>query len=154
MWIAAHIHTYEYIEGAPAVTVPDNTKTGVMRPDYYEPDLNRTYAELAAHHGTTIIPTRVHRPRDRAKVETADASGYVRSRGSPGGGEAGRRASDFGRYVTVRRIIVTTLVTTLRRGAATPLAPSGEAGHERVATSAGARDELAVRTPRSPPVRR
>src|SRR5262249_5005602 len=69
VWVAAHIHAYEYIAGVPAVTVPDNTKTGVTRPDYYEPDLNRTYAELAAHYGTTIIPTRVRRPRDKAKVE-------------------------------------------------------------------------------------
>jgi hypothetical protein len=36
-WIGAHIHTYEYIEGVSAVTVPDNTKTAVTRPDYYEP---------------------------------------------------------------------------------------------------------------------
>ena len=36
-WIGAPIHTYEYIEGVSAVTVPDNTKTGVTRPDYYEP---------------------------------------------------------------------------------------------------------------------
>ncbi len=71
VWIQAHIHTYEYMEGVAAVTVPDNTKTGVTRPDYYEPDLNRTYAELAAHYGTTIIPTRVRRPRDKAKVENA-----------------------------------------------------------------------------------
>jgi hypothetical protein len=36
-WIGAPIHTYEYIEGVSAVTVPDNTKTGVTRPDYNEP---------------------------------------------------------------------------------------------------------------------
>ena len=36
-WIGAHIHRYEYIEGVSAVTVPDNTKTAVTRPDYYEP---------------------------------------------------------------------------------------------------------------------
>ena len=36
-WIGAHIHRYEYTEGVSAVTVPDNTKTAVTRPDYYEP---------------------------------------------------------------------------------------------------------------------
>ena len=38
---------------------------------YYEPEINATYAELAAHYGTAILPTRVVRPRDKAKVETA-----------------------------------------------------------------------------------
>ena len=70
-WIAAHIHTFEYIEGVAAITVPDNLKAGVTTPDRYEPELNPTYRELAAHYGTTIIPARVRRPRDKAKVENA-----------------------------------------------------------------------------------
>ena len=70
-WVAAHIHTFEYIEGVAAITVPDNLKAGVTTPDRYEPELNPTYRELAAHYGTTIIPARVRRPRDKAKVENA-----------------------------------------------------------------------------------
>jgi transposase len=70
-WIAAHIHTFEYIEGVPAILVPDNLKAGVTTPDRYEPELNPTYRELAAYYGATIIPARVRRPRDKAKVENA-----------------------------------------------------------------------------------
>ena len=70
-WVAAHIQTFEYIEGVAAITVPDNLKAGVTTPDRYEPELNPTYRELAAHYGTTIIPARVRRPRDKAKVENA-----------------------------------------------------------------------------------
>ena len=33
--------------------------------------INRTYADLAAHYGTAVLPTRVRRPRDKAKVEVA-----------------------------------------------------------------------------------
>jgi len=70
-WVQAHIHAYEYMGGVSAVTVPDNLKAGVIKPDFYEPDLNPTYREMAAHYGTTIIPARVRRPRDKAKVENA-----------------------------------------------------------------------------------
>jgi transposase len=31
--------------------------------------MNPTYRDLAAHYGTAILPTRVRRPRDKAKVE-------------------------------------------------------------------------------------
>jgi transposase len=70
-WVEAHIHTYEYIGGVTSITVPDNLKAGVTRPDLYEPEINRTYREMAEHYGTTIIPARVRRPRDKAKVENA-----------------------------------------------------------------------------------
>lgn len=49
--------------------VPDNTKTAVNQPSRYEPDLNRTYQELAAHYGVAVVPARPAKPRDKAKVE-------------------------------------------------------------------------------------
>jgi transposase len=68
-WIGAHIRTFEFMGGCPAVVVPDNLKTGVLRPCRYEPDLNPTYQEMAAHYGVAVIPARVRKPRDKAKVE-------------------------------------------------------------------------------------
>ena len=68
-WIGSHIRTLEFFQGVPAVTVPDNWKTGVKDPCYYEPDLNPTYRDFAEHYGTVIIPARVRKPRDKAKVE-------------------------------------------------------------------------------------
>lgn len=68
-WIGCHIEMYEYFGGVPAATVPDNEKTGVTHPCLYEPDLNPTYAEMADHYGTAVIPTRSRKPRDKAKVE-------------------------------------------------------------------------------------
>jgi transposase len=51
------------------ITVPDNLKTGVVRPCRYEPLLHRSYQEMAEHYGTAIIPARIKKPRDKAKVE-------------------------------------------------------------------------------------
>ncbi len=51
--------------------VPDQHKSGVTRACRYEPDEQRTYAELAEHYGTVVVPARPARPRDKAKVEVA-----------------------------------------------------------------------------------
>lgn len=68
-WIGAHARMYEYFGGVPAMTVPDNVKSGVKHACHYEPDLNPTYQELATHYGTAVLPTRKAKPRDKAKVE-------------------------------------------------------------------------------------
>jgi transposase len=70
-WIGAHTGAFEYFGGTTALLVPDNTKTGVTLACRYEPEANRTYAEMAAHYGTVILPARPRKPRDRAKVESA-----------------------------------------------------------------------------------
>ena len=53
----------------PEIAVPDNPKTGVNKACRYEPDLNRTYQEMAAHYGVAVVPARPRKPRDKAKVE-------------------------------------------------------------------------------------
>jgi transposase len=70
-WINAHIHAFEYFSGVTQIAVPDNLKAGVTNPCRYEPDINPTYQDLAEHYGTTVIPTRPGKPRDKAKVESA-----------------------------------------------------------------------------------
>ncbi|MFP3040217.1 IS21 family transposase [Treponema primitia] len=69
-WSAAHVNAFEYYGGAAAILVPDNTKTAVIKPKYYDPDLNKTYHELARYYGAVIIPARSRAPRDKAPVET------------------------------------------------------------------------------------
>jgi len=68
-WIQAHVEAFRFLGGVSEILVPDNTKTGVTRPCYYEPDINPTYHEMAAHYGCVVIPTRKRAPRDKAKVE-------------------------------------------------------------------------------------
>src|SRR4051812_14134818 len=68
-WIGAHVRALEFLGGVPRQIVPDNLRSGVLRANWYEPGLNPTYQDLATHYGTAILPTRVRRPRDKAKVE-------------------------------------------------------------------------------------
>ena len=70
-WIDSHIRAFEFFGGVPEIIVPDNTKCAVIKPDRYEPDLNPEFAEMATHYGAAVIPARVRRPRDKAKVENA-----------------------------------------------------------------------------------
>ena len=70
-WIASHIRTFEFYEGVPYITIPDNLKSGVSKACRYEPDLNPTYHDMAVFYGTAIIPARVRKPQDKAKVENA-----------------------------------------------------------------------------------
>ena len=68
-WIDAHIHAFAFFGGAARLLIPDNLKTGVKKPDRYEPVLNVAYAALAEHYSTTIIPARVKAPKDKPAVE-------------------------------------------------------------------------------------
>ena len=70
-WIGAHTRAFAAIGGVPNLLVPDNTKVAVIKACLYEPQVNRTYAEMAAHYDTAILPARPHRLRDKAKVEVA-----------------------------------------------------------------------------------
>lgn len=68
-WIGSHVRTFEALGGVPEIVVPDNLKAGVNRAHRYEPELNRTYADMARHYGVAVIPARAARPRDKAKAE-------------------------------------------------------------------------------------
>jgi len=70
-WISGHVGAFEAIGGVPALLVPDNTKVAVIKACLYDPQINRSYADMAAHYGTAILPARPRRPRDKAKVEQA-----------------------------------------------------------------------------------
>jgi transposase len=74
-WIAAHIRTFEFLGGVPEIVVPDNLKSGVTKACRYEPSVNRTYEEMAAHYGVAVVPTRQAKPRDKAYVSYCTLSG-------------------------------------------------------------------------------
>jgi transposase len=69
-WLGSNVRALTFFGGAPAAFIPDNLKSGVDKPHRYDPDLNRAYAEFAEHYGIAILPARVRKPRDKAKVET------------------------------------------------------------------------------------
>ena len=68
-WIGAHVNALTAIGGTPRQIVSDNLRAGITRACFYEPTVNRTYADMAAHYGTAIIPARPYKPRDKAKAE-------------------------------------------------------------------------------------
>ena len=70
-WIGSHERAFAFFGGVTAQIVSDNLRAGVAKACFYEPAINRTYAEMAAHYGTAVVPARPRKPRDKAKVEVA-----------------------------------------------------------------------------------
>jgi transposase len=70
-WIDCHVRAFEFFTGCPVLVIPDNPRTAVNRACRYEPDLNRTYLEMAQHYGVAVLPARPRKPRDKAVVESA-----------------------------------------------------------------------------------
>src|SRR5690606_20557638 len=70
-WLAAQTAALEAFGGVPEAVIPDNAKALVNRPCRYEPELNPAYQDFALHYGVAVLPARVRKPRDKAKVETA-----------------------------------------------------------------------------------
>jgi transposase len=68
-WTECHVAAFAFFGGVPARLVPDNLRTGVARPDLYDPKINRSYAELAHHYGALVDPARAGKPKDKPRVE-------------------------------------------------------------------------------------
>lgn len=68
-WIGSHVRAFSFFGGVTEAIVPDNLKSGVSKTCRYEPDLNPTYHDLANYYQTVVLPARVRKPRDKAKVE-------------------------------------------------------------------------------------
>jgi transposase len=68
-WINGHVRAFGFFGGLPKILRPDNPKTGVKSPNYYEPDLNPTYQEMAEYYQVAVLPARVRKPRDKGNVE-------------------------------------------------------------------------------------
>lgn len=69
-WIGSHVRAFEFGGGVTELVIPDNLRSGVSRACRYEPELNPTYQDLAEHYGVAVMPARVRKPRDKAKVES------------------------------------------------------------------------------------
>jgi transposase len=68
-WTGSHVRAFSFFGGVTAQVVSDNLKAGITKACFYEPTVNRTYADLAAHYDTAVVPARPYKPRDKAKVE-------------------------------------------------------------------------------------
>jgi transposase len=68
-WLGSHARAFAFFGGAPDLVVSDNLKSGITKACFFEPAVNRAYAEMAAHYDTAVVPARPYKPRDKAKVE-------------------------------------------------------------------------------------
>ncbi len=68
-WVGSHVRAFTYFGGVPVQIVSDNLKAGITKACFYDPNVNRTYSDLAAHYDVAVIPARVRKPKDKAKVE-------------------------------------------------------------------------------------
>ena len=68
-WINGHVRAFGFFGGLPKILRPDNLKTGIKSPNYYEPDLNPTYQEMAEYYQVAVLPARVRKPKDKPAVE-------------------------------------------------------------------------------------
>ena len=68
-WLGSHVRAFEFFGGTPVLLVPDNLKSGVNKACRYEPELNPSYQQLAAHYAVAVMPARPYKPKDKAKAE-------------------------------------------------------------------------------------
>ena len=68
-FLGAHVRALEFFGGAPRLFVPDNLKAAVTKASRYEPEIHRSYQDLARHYAAVVLPTRPYKPKDKAKVE-------------------------------------------------------------------------------------
>jgi transposase len=68
-WIGSHVRAMAFFGGVPEMIVPDNLKSGVTKPCYYDPEINPTYRDWAEQYNVAILPARVRHPKDKSKVE-------------------------------------------------------------------------------------
>ena len=85
-WIGSHTRAFGFYGGAPAMVVSDNLRSGITKACFYEPGVNRAYAEMAEHYNTAIVPARPRKPRDKTSVSYCTL--FLRLRGD--GDEPGR----------------------------------------------------------------
>jgi len=70
-FVKCNIGAFEYYGGCPQCLILDNLKAGVTHACYYDPEINKTLAAMAEHYNIAVIPTRIAKPKDKAKVENA-----------------------------------------------------------------------------------
>jgi len=68
-WNNGHARAFEYFGGVVKIVVPDILKTGITKPNYYEPGVNLAYQDLAEYYKFAVLPARVRKPKDKGAVE-------------------------------------------------------------------------------------
>lgn len=68
-WLTLHVRAFEFFGGVPGRIKLDNLKAAIVKASVDDPQVQRSYRELAEHYGFVIAPCRVATPRHKGKVE-------------------------------------------------------------------------------------
>jgi len=104
-------NAFRHFGGVTATVVIDNLKAGVLRADWFDPDLNPKLEEFARHYGTAILPTKPVMPRHKGKIEAGvkyAQGNAVAGRTFTSLGEQNRFLAEWERTVADTRIHGTT----------------------------------------------
>jgi len=101
-WLDCHQRMCAFYSGVPHVTVPDCLKQGVLKCHWYDPDLNPSYAALAAHYATEVVPARPS-PRIYIRDSTLAIDGSRLDRGDDPGGTLAMQGRLVGSYRSIVR---------------------------------------------------
>ena len=63
-------NAFRHFGGVPLLLVLDNLKAGVLKADFYDPELNPKFAAFCKHYEVTALPTRARTPEHKGKVES------------------------------------------------------------------------------------
>ncbi len=76
-WIAVNQSALRFYGGVPAAIVPDCLKSAVIKANKYEPQINASYNDFAAHYNTVILPARALHPQDKSLAENFVRNAYT-----------------------------------------------------------------------------
>jgi transposase len=68
-WLGSHVRAFEFFGGLPEMVIPDNLRSAVSKACRYDPELNRSYQQLAEHYSIAVMPARPYKPKDKSKAE-------------------------------------------------------------------------------------
>lgn len=69
-WLACHRRAFEWFGAVPSRVIIDNLKSAITKASYYEPTVQRAYAECAEGYGFLIAPCPVADPQKKGRVES------------------------------------------------------------------------------------
>lgn len=68
-FVMSIVDMFEYYGGTTTTLSMDNLKSGIIKPDLFDPRVNKSCAEMAEHYGVFVDPCRVATPTDKGKIE-------------------------------------------------------------------------------------
>lgn len=110
-WIDCHVRAFEFFGAVPKTVILDNLKSGVIKPNIYDPTLNRVYADLERHYGFIADPAKVRTPQHKGVVERnirTVKEQVIAGRGHKDIHEANQYALQWCRQEIAHRVVRTT----------------------------------------------